>query len=63
MTIQLCGKGDQYSCQFNRSNKSNKADPMWAPFTALRNKELGIHISAGEVGLPISLRVTDSVKH
>ena len=31
-----------------------KADPMWAPFTALRYKELGLLISAREVGLPIS---------
>ena len=31
------------------------------PFTALRFKELGLLISALEVGLP--LRLTDSVKH
>ena len=36
---------------------------MWAPFTALRYKELGLLISAREVDLPISLRLTDSVKH
>ena len=40
-----------------------KADPMWAPFTALSYKELGLLISAREVGLPISLRLTASVKH
>ena len=40
-----------------------KADPMWAPFTALKYKELGLLISAREVDLPISLRLTDSVKH
>ena len=40
-----------------------KADPMWAPFTALKYKELGLLISAREGGLPISLRLTDSVKH
>ena len=39
-----------------------KADPRWAPFTALRYKELGLLISAREVGLPISLRLTDSIK-
>ena len=32
-------------------------------FTALRYKELGLLISAREVGLFISLRLTDSVKH
>ena len=37
---------------------------MWAPFTALRYIELELLISAREVGLPISLRLTDSViKH
>ena len=40
-----------------------KADPLWAPFTDLRYKELGLLISARKVGLPISLRQTDSVKH
>ena len=40
-----------------------KADLMWAPFAALRYNELGLLISAREVGLPISLRLTDSVKH
>ena len=40
-----------------------KADPKWAPFAALRYKELGLLICAREVGLPISLRLTDSVKH
>ena len=40
-----------------------KADPMRAPFTALKYEELGLHISAREVDLPISLRLTDSVKH
>ena len=42
---------------------SNKADPRWAPFTALRCQELELLISTREVGLPISLRLTDSVKH
>ena len=37
-----------------------KADPT---FTALKYKELGLLISAREVDLPISLRLTDSVKH
>ena len=37
-------------------------DPMWAPFTALKYKELGLLISAREVDLPISLGLTDSVK-
>ena len=41
----------------------SKADPIWAPFTALKYKELGLLISAREVDLPISLRLTDSVKH
>ena len=41
----------------------SKADPKWAPFTALRYKELEVLISTHEVGLPISLRLTDSVKH
>ena len=36
---------------------------MWAPFTALKYKELGLPISAREVDLPISLTLTDSVKH
>ena len=36
---------------------------MWAPFTALKYKELGLLISAREVDLPVSLRLTDSVKH
>ena len=40
-----------------------KAYPMWASFTALKYKELGLLISAREVGLPISLILTDSVKH
>ena len=40
-----------------------RADPMCAPFTALKNKELVILISACEVDLPISLRLTDSVQH
>ena len=40
-----------------------KAGPMWAPFTALKYEELGLLISAREVDLPISLRLTDSVKH
>ena len=40
-----------------------KADPRWAPFTALRYKELGLLISVREVGLPLSLRLTDSVRH
>ena len=43
--------------------KNVKADPMWAPFTALRYKDLGLLVSAREVGLPIFLRLTDSVKH
>ena len=42
---------------------SSKADPERAPFTALKYKELGLLISAREVDLPISLRLTDSVKH
>ena len=41
----------------------SKADPMWAPFTALKYKELGLLISAREVDLPISLELTDSIKH
>ena len=32
------------------SAKDCKADPRWAPFTALKYKELGLHISAREVG-------------
>ena len=40
-----------------------KADPMWAPFTALKYKELGLLISAREIDSPISLRLTDSIKH
>ena len=40
-----------------------KANPMWAPFTALKYKELELLISAREVDLPISPRQTDSVKH
>ena len=40
-----------------------KADPRWAPITALKYKEQGLLISAREVGLPISLRLTDTVKH
>ena len=40
-----------------------KADPMWAAFTALRYKDQRLLISAREVCLPISLRLTDSVKH
>ena len=31
-----------------------KADPSWAPFKALKYKELGLLISSREVGLPIS---------
>ena len=34
---------------------TSKAGPMWAPFTALKYKELGLIISAREVDLPISL--------
>ena len=34
---------------------------MWAPFTAIKYKALELLISAREVGLPISLRITDSV--
>ena len=42
----------------------SNADPMWAPFTALRYTEQGLLISAREVDLPISLGLTDSViKH
>ena len=37
--------------------------PKWAPFRALRYIELGLLISAREVGLPSSLTLTDSVKH
>ena len=33
---------------------------MWAPFTALKYKELGLLIYAREVDLPISLRLTHS---
>ena len=33
---------------------ASKADPMWAAFTALKYKELGLLISACEVGSPIS---------
>ena len=44
-------------------NSNFKADPMSAPFTALKYKELGLLIFAREVDLPISLRLTDSVKH
>ena len=40
-----------------------KVDPNWAPFTDLSYKELGLLISAREVGLPIFLTLTDSVKH
>ena len=40
-----------------------KADPIWAPFTALSYIELGLLISTREVDLPISLRLTDSAKH
>ena len=40
-----------------------KEDPMWAPFTALSYKELELLISVPEVGLPISLRLADSIKH
>ena len=36
---------------------------MWAPFTALRYKELRLRISALEIRLPSSFRLTDSVKH
>ena len=49
--------------QRNTSKKFSKADPRWAPFRALKHKELGLLISAREAGLPISLRPTDSVKH
>ena len=40
-----------------------KADPERAPFTALKYKKLERLISAREVDLPISLKLTDSVKH
>ena len=40
-----------------------KADPERAPFTALKYEKLGLLISAREVDLPISLSLTDSVKH
>ena len=36
---------------------------MWATFKALRYKEFGLNLSAREVVLPSSLRLTDSVKH
>ena len=36
---------------------------MWAPFTALKYKELGLLISAREVDLLTSLRLTVSAKH
>ena len=39
-----------------------RADPMWAPFTALRYVELELLNSTREVDLPMSLRLTDSVK-
>ena len=40
-----------------------KEDPLWAIFTALKFRELGVLISAREVDLHISLRLADSVKH
>ena len=40
-----------------------KADQLRAPFTAVKYKELELLISTREVGSPISLRLTDSVKH
>ena len=45
------------------SKSGSMADPMLAPFTALRCKELGLLISTRQVGLPISLRLTDSIKY
>ena len=35
---------------------------MWAPFTALRYKELGLLTSAFKIYLPSSLGLRDSVK-
>ena len=40
----------------------NQADPLCAPFTAVRYKELGLLISAGKAGLLSLLRLTDSEK-
>ena len=40
-----------------------REDPRWAPFTALRYKELGQLNSAREVVLPVPLRLTDSTRH
>ena len=47
---------------FNSMVASVKADPKWAPFTALRYEKLGLLISASDVGLPITLRLTNLVK-
>ena len=67
---QARGGGIQAQNKTNLTTKKSqyfkkfpKADPTWAPFTALKYKELGLLISAREVDLPISLRLTDSVKH
>ena len=37
-------------------------EELWAPFTDLRSKELGLITSMREVDLTNSLRITDSVK-
>ena len=50
-------------CIYLGCGHRKKAEPRWAPLTAIRYKELGLLISAREVGLPISLTLTDSVKH
>ena len=52
-----------YAGGSNFELSAGKADPLSAPFTALRYKELVLLNFAREVGLPISLRLTESVKH
>ena len=47
----------------NSLNTPAKADPKWAPYTALSYEDLGLLISARKVGLPISLTLIDSIKH
>ena len=61
--LAFCRKHKKIELFVNYKERQFKADPMWAPFTALKYKELGLLISAREVDLPISLRLTDSVKH
>ena len=46
-----------------KSSCSLIADTRWAPFTALRYRELRLLNSARAVGLHRSLRLTNSVKH